>query len=61
MKKITIEISEKYADIISLTLVGGVGTPMLNTTVRVFDLSKGTRFIILDSAEWVQIGDDEKG
>lgn len=52
MKRITIEIPEKVARVISLTLIGGTGT-IVNVTTSCIDDIVGH-----DGDTWVVTGDD---
>ena len=54
MKKIIIEVPEKYSNIMALTLVGGAGTVMINTTTGTYNLADGTHFIIPETGPWIQ-------
>lgn len=56
MKQIIIELPENYANVLSITAVGGACTSEIKVTTGAFDLSKGT-FIKYDGAKWLQ----EKG
>lgn len=39
MKKITINIPDKYADVVSITTIGGAGTSCINVKTSVFDIT----------------------
>ena len=54
MKKIIIEVSEKYSDIITVTLIGGVGTEMIRTAINIANISEGTHFVVPENGVWVQ-------
>ena len=59
MKKIIIEIPEKYGDVMSVTFIGGLGTPRSNAMTGVYDLSKGTHLIATETGPWIQRKDGE--
>ena len=59
MKKIVIEFPEKYSDIMSVTLVGGAGSPTINGTTGIYDLNKGTHFIATETGPWIQWKDGD--
>ena len=52
MKKIIIEVPEKYSNIMALTLVGGPA--MINTTTGTYHSADGTHFIIPETGPWIQ-------
>lgn len=60
MKKIIIEIPEKYSNVMSLTLVGGVGTPSIDVTTSAYDLAKGTHFIVPETGPWIQTTEESE-
>lgn len=53
MKKIIIEVSEGYGDVMSLTLIGGTGS--INVSTGAYDLRKGTNFIVPETGPWIQM------
>lgn len=40
MKQITLNIPDDYADVLSVTVVGGAGTKTINVTTMVYDITK---------------------
>lgn len=40
MKQITLNIPSGYDDVITVTCVGGAGTPVINVNAQAFDLTK---------------------
>lgn len=54
MKKITIEVSEKYGDIMSVTFIGRFGINIINVSASVYDLDKGSRFIVDENGRILQ-------
>lgn len=62
MKKIIIEVPEKYGDVMSMTFVGRPGTSSISATTGVYDLRKGTNFIVPETGPWIQrkIGESDQ-
>lgn len=60
MKRITIEVPEKYSNVLSITLVGNSLRDGLNVTVTAVDLYKGTYIIIDESGDCTQLKEADK-
>ena len=60
MKRITIEVPEKYSNVLSMTLVGNNLRDGLNVTVTAVDLHKGTYIIIEESGGYTQLKEADK-
>lgn len=59
MKKIIIEVPEKYGDIMSATFIGGAGSPTINAMTGVYDLNEGTHFIATETGPWIQMNEGD--
>ena len=60
MKRITIEVPEKYSNVLSITLVGNSLRDGLSGTVTAVDLYKGTYIIIDESGDCTQLKEADK-
>lgn len=60
MKKITIEVPEKYSDVLAMTLVGSRLSGSINVTVTAVDLYNGTYIVIDENGGYTQLKETNK-
>lgn len=62
MTRVTIDIADEYADVITMTFIGsnvGITKTTTNVAVCAHGLSEGTHFVVDESGHITQLKEDE--